>query len=510
VSSKKKDLDLQLAEDIAQFYDDPLGFVKYAWEWGKPGTSYQNIKGLQPWQERFLADLGKQIKDRAFNGTDAVAPIRYAIASGHQTAKTTMLSWLVCFIMSTRVGCQGTVTANTFTQLQNKTWASIQRWMKCCVTASWFEIGSEKIYRKGHKESWFVSAQTCSEDNSESFAGQNCSGSTSFYIFDESSAISDKIFEVAEGGLLSGEPMIILAGNPTRAEGKLYRTCFGSEKNRWNHFVIDSRESEISNKEQIQQWIDDYGLDSDFCRVRILGLPPRASDLQFIDTNRVKLARERQPFYDETDPLVVGIDIARGGADSNVIYFRRGADGKSIPPIRIPGEHTKDSMYMVAKIAEVMSGVYTKGEKPAMAFLDSVGIGGPIGDRLRQLGYKNVMDVSFAWKSPDVKCANMRSYCWSRMRDWLATGAIVDDPQLELDLTAPGYTHNASDAILLESKDTIKKRGNSPDIADALALTFAMNVAPKIIRPMLGDRPLNAQSGPYYGSGSPKRGTPWI
>src|SRR4051812_8530790 len=85
----------------------------------------------------------------------------------------------------------------------------------------------------------------------------------------------------------------------------------------------------------------------------------------------------REPFFDESDPLVVGVDIARGGADSNVIYFRRGGDGKSIPPIKIPGAETRDSMRMVSKLAEVLSGACSSGEKPAVMFVDGTGIGGP-------------------------------------------------------------------------------------------------------------------------------------
>jgi hypothetical protein len=112
--------------------------------------------------------------------------------------------------------------------------------------------------------------------------------------------------------------------------------------------------------------------------------------------------------------------------------------------------------------------------------VDGTGIGGPIVDRLKQLGHSNVVEVQFGAEAPDAKYANMRAYMWGRLRDWLPKGAIDADPRLEMDLTAPGYTHDKRDRVVLESKEHLKDRGiDSPDDADALALTFAAPVAAK-------------------------------
>ena len=117
--------------------------------------------------------------------------------------------------MSSRPRCQGTVTSNTFPQLSTKTWASIQKWIALSITNSWFTATGSLLFHLGHKETWFCSAQSCREENSEAFAGQHSLTSTSFYLFDEASAIPDKIFEVAEGGLTDSEPHIYCFGNPT-------------------------------------------------------------------------------------------------------------------------------------------------------------------------------------------------------------------------------------------------------------------------------------------------------
>jgi len=150
--------------------------------------------------------------------------------------------------------------------------------------------------------------------------------------------VPDKIHEVEEGGLTDGEPMQFLFGNATRSQGAFHRACFGSQRNRYVVTVVDSRESKFTNKAQIAEWIQDYGEDSDFVRVRVRGLPPAASDLQYIDAQRVYDAQKRrvEPLSDE--PLVCGLDVARGGGDDCVFRFRRGPDAASLQPIRIPGE----------------------------------------------------------------------------------------------------------------------------------------------------------------------------
>lgn len=478
-----------LHEAVAEYYADPFGFVMFAYPWGEPGVLEQH-SGPDTWQREFLENIGRQVSERGFAGIDPVSPIREAVSSGHGIGKSVIVAWLVDWLMSTRPHCQGTITANTITQLSTKTWAAIQRWTKLCKTGHWFEINSDRMYRKGFKESWFCAPQSSKEENSEAFAGQHAADSTSFYVFDEASAISRKIYEVAEGGLTDGEPMIFLFGNPTKSSGAFHEACFGLMRHRWHPVIVDSRTSRFTNKEQIAEWVTDYGEDSDFVRVRVRGLPPSASELQFIDLARVAAAQRRDAMPLSDDPLVCGLDMARGGSDECVFRFRRGPDGRSIPAIRITGEQSRDSMKLVALASEVLGKDYG-GRKVAVMFVDATGgsVGGPVADRLRQLGHRHVIDVQFGGESPDPKYANMRAYMWGKMRDWLERGAIDATAALETDLTEPGYRHDKQDRLLLESKEDMKKRGvDSPDDGDALALTFAQVVsaarpAPPVYRP---------------------------
>lgn len=479
---------LALAEWARDCAEDPLRFVYEAYPWGEPGA-LRDHAGPDTWQREFLMRLRQEVQARKFDGVTAVQPIRTATSSGHGIGKSVMVAWLVNWIMSTRPHCQGTITANTFTQLETKTWAAVQRWTKLCITAPWFTVVSNRMYHTEFRESWFCAPQSCREENSEAFAGQHAADSTSFYINDEDSAVPDKIHEVSEGGLTDGEPMQFLFGNPTRTTGAFHRAAFGAQRNRYIVTVVDSRESRFTNKAQIAEWIQDYGEDSDFVRVRVRGLPPAASDLQYIDSESVRNAQLRPVSNLPDDPLVCGLDVARGGSDFCVFRFRRGTDARSIPAVRIPGEQARDSMRLVTLATDILSRVYD-GRKVQTMFVDGTGIGGPIADRLRQLGHKNVIEVQFGAEAPDAKFANMRAYMWGQMRSWLPKGCIDTSSRLEMDLTGPGYSHDKRDRIVLEAKEKMKDRGvDSPDDGDALALTFAMPVRSDAMQAVMPYRP---------------------
>lgn len=469
--------DEELIELMAALRNDPLKFVHAAYPWGQKGP-LADYDGPDKWQTELLKDIGREARSRAFDGALPVLPIREAISSGHGIGKSTTSGWITNWILSTRPHSVGTVTANTYPQLETKTWPAILKWTKLCITAHWFIIGADKISAKCSPDSWFVSAQTCRRENSEAFHGQHAANSTSWYLFDEASAIPDEIWEAAEGGLTDGEPMIFAWGNPTRNQGKFHRIVFGSDRNRWKQRIIDSRECKFTNKQLIEEWVNDWGEDSDFVRVRVRGMAPRAGDFQFIDQDRITEAQRRLPKCLPDDPLIAGFDVSGGGAAWNVIAFRRGYDARTIPPIRLPGEFTRgDRGPMLSKLTDVLSD-QRPGHKVAMMFVDSA-FGAPYVERLRAMGFTNVQEVNFGAASPDRHQANMRAYMWNKLRDWLEHGAIVTDPVLENDLVGPCADRNRRDQLVLESKQDMQKRGiDSPDNADALALTFAAHVPP--------------------------------
>ena len=276
------EVDRALCKAMAELYADPLAFVELAFPWGKPGP-LQDESGPDANQAEFLRSLADEVRSRRFNGRDPVLPVLMAETSGHGTGKSAMGAWITWWILSTRPSSRGTVTAGTYAQLDARTWAAIQWWGKLCVTAGWFDIQAHGIYSREDPDSWNCVAQTCKEENAQSFAGQHARSSTSWYLFDEASEVPNKIWETASGGLTDGEPMFFAWGQCVRNTGAFYEVCFGSQQARWNTRRVDSRTSKFTNKQLIKQWAADYGEESDYFRVRVLGMAPSASELQYID-----------------------------------------------------------------------------------------------------------------------------------------------------------------------------------------------------------------------------------
>jgi len=229
----------------------------------------------------------------------------------------------------------------------------------------------------------------------------------------------------------------------------------------------------MTNKTQIATWVKDYGEDSDFVRVRVKGEFPRAGTMQFIDSERVQQAVERALVTEWNPALVMGVDIARHGEDQTVIRFRRGLDARSIPAVkfRIP-----DLMAVAGRVMEQIG-----AHNPDAVFVDGTGIGWGVVDRLHQLGCSTVIGVDFGGKADRrdgseaaVSYANKRAEMWGFMKEWCQFGCLPDDRELRADLTAIDYGYDAANAIRLERKDDMRRRGlASPDDGDALALTFA-------------------------------------
>jgi hypothetical protein len=475
-----------LAAQLARYRDDPLGYVQDVFPWRE--GELRDDAGPDEWQKQFLIDLGAEVRKRGFNGYDPVEAVRMAVASGHGIGKGVVMAFIACWIMDTRPNSQGTVTANTFPQLSSKTWPTICRWRTLSVARDWWQITGDSIYHKESKDAfgvpqWFLRCQSSDETNSEAFSGQHKKDSTSYYLFDEASAIGAKIWEKADGGLTDGEPMFFAMGNPTRNTGEFHEICFGFKRHRWNVRSIDSRTSRFTNKLEIQKLIDDYGIDSDRVRYQVLGLPPNQDESQFIGKSEVRGAMERKVYVLGDEPLVAGVDVADGGSAWFIVRFRRGLDGNPCAPIRIAGSKCDRTM-MISTLSRLLRDgvVLANGQRHSVAamFVDSA-FGAPICERLHTLGYGQVQEINFGGRSPDIHQENMRAFMWQRMKDWLERGSIdPNDTKLEIDLTGPGWHHNKLNKLVLESKEHMRadRGAPSPDDGDALALTFAATVAP--------------------------------
>lgn len=439
-------------------YADPALFVQVSFPWGQEGP-LKDFKGPDKWQAAQLKRIGQKIRK------EPLGTIREAIASGHGVGKSALTAWIILWAMSTRPNVSGVVTANTKTQLETKTWRELAVWHKRLIwNKDWFKWTATKFMHAEHPETWFFAAIPNTEHNSEAFAGLHATHV--MVLFDEASAISDRIWEVTEGAMTTPRAMWFTYGNPTRNTGR-FRECFGARQHRWTTAQIDSRDCMMTNKEELKNWEEDYGEDSDFFRVRVRGVFPRASDSQFIPSDIVRNAMKRtlpKSAYQHY-PRSLGVDVARFGTNRSVIIRRQG------PKVWEPRS------FVGLDLME-FSGIILDEARQFHAttiFVDGTGVGGGVVDRLRQLGLE-VTDVQFGRQAKDRRSyVNLRSELWGSMKEWLEGEVDLPDYRpLEEELTSIQYGLNAKLQIQLEQKQDMLRRGlASPDVADSLVTSFA-------------------------------------
>jgi hypothetical protein len=356
----------------------------------------------------------------------------------------------------------------------------LTKWQAMIINSHWWEISATKIVpaqwltelverdlKKGTRY-WAAEGKLWSEENPDAYAGvHNHDGM--MLIFDEASGIADAIWAVGAGFFTENilDRYWFAFSNPRRNSGYFFET-FNSKRDFWQTRQIDARTVEGTDKQVYEQIIAEYGEDSIQARVEVYGDFPSAGEDQFISPMIVEDAFKRPKYKDETAPIVIGVDPARGGLDSTVIVVRRGRDIVAIK--RYKGE---DTMSIVGRVIDAIDEY-----KPTLTVIDEGGLGYGILDRLNEQRYK-VRGVNFGWKAKNpVMWGNKRAEMWGAMREWLKTASIPQDKMLKDDLVGPMKKPNSAGTIFLEGKKEMKSRGlASPDAADALAVTFAYPVA---------------------------------
>ena len=465
--------------------DDPYAFVMFVFPWGKANTPLEHIDGPREWQATILKEIRDHIKANGLimANRKIAEMLREAVASGRGIGKSALVAWLVYWFMSTQIGSTTIVTANTEQQLRSRTWAEVAKWAAMGINAHWFDVTATALkpaawfaelitkQLKIDAAYYYAQAQLWSEENPDAFAGaHNPKGM--MLIFDEASGIPTPIWTVSEGFFTeaSKHRYWFAFSNPRRNTGAFFE-CFNKNRNFWRTRNIDSRSVEENDQSIYQKIIDQYGEDSDEARVEVKGLFPNQGARQFISNTSVLNAQDREPQMDRGAPLVMGVDVARFGEDKSVIAFRQGRDAKSIEWQKYK---SIDTVALVNRGADAANKY-----KPEAIFVDGNGVGGGVVDQLKALGYRVIEVQAGASPNDGNKYVNKRVEMWDLMREWLNIGSIPKDAELFTDLTSPEYDYHATTSQLkLERKDEMKKRHlASPDIAEALALTFSQPVS---------------------------------
>jgi hypothetical protein len=464
--------------------DDPYTFVMFAYPWGVKGTPLAHFKGPRRWQVKVLRRIARHIRE----GKEIDLPrlLRIARSSGRGIGKSALVSWLIDWFNTTRIGSTVIVSANTETQLRSITWAEISKWTAMSIHSHWWEVSGitrnpakwlrelvERDLRKG-TEYWGAMGKLWSEENPDAYAGaHNHDGM--MVIFDEASGIPDSIWSVANGFFTEPTPnRFWFAFSQGRRNQGYFFEIFNKKRDLWDSDQIDARTVEGTDPQVYQEIIDEYGEDSDEARVEVYGMFPDNDEEMFISPSRVEKAAKRDLKDDLTAPIIIGVDPAGSetGSDWFTITVRQGDKQKKISRYKL----SDDEIGTMEGVGHVINAI--EEWNPMMTNIDSTGMGGPIADRLREQGYK-VRKVNFAWASSEPqRYGNKRAEMWGKMKKWLENGQILDDKRLKADLCGPKKKPNSKGVMFLESKKDMKGRGlASPDAGDALALTFAFKVA---------------------------------
>jgi hypothetical protein len=442
----KASSDAKEFEDFIRLYrNDPVKFVRVV-------LRETPLK----WQEELLRKI-------------AAGKRRISVRAGHGVGKSTVCSWAIVWVMCTRFPQKCVMTAPTAGQLFDALFSELKAQVNKLppVLRDSFDVLSDRISLKAAPESSFASARTSSSERPEALAGIH--SENVLLIVDEASAVPEPVFEAAAGSMSGHSACTILIGNPTRNSGLFYRTHHELSSD-WDTMHVSCLDIPLVSKDFVEQIKATYGEGSNAYRIRVLGEFAVADNDTLIAAELVDAAMGRDVPVDVSDGMIYGLDVARFGTDRSALCKRK---GNVVMEVKSWGG--LDLMQLVGAVVNE-----ARTDNPVEICVDTIGLGSGVADRLREMGY-NVRDVNVAESSAMNPNANkLRDELWLAVKDWLAsrTVRIPNDQTLRHELVAPRYNFSSSGKIVVESKDAMKKRGmRSPDLADAVCLTFAGNAA---------------------------------
>ena len=401
---------------------------------------------------------------------DAIAKHdRVAIKSGHGVGKTAFESWVVLWWLMTHYPCKVAVTANSAHQLSDVLWTEIDRWARNMPSAfkDLLEFKSDKISLKGATDSFAV-ARTSRRENPESLAGFH--SPHMLFVVEEASGVPNVIFETASGALSTPGAKIIMCGNPTRSDGYFY-DAFHNDRDKWHCITVSCEEGEYVDPKFIDEMADKYGAESNVFKVRVLGEFPTQSDDVLLPLHLIEDAVTRDVEAGPTTPVVWGLDVARFGGDRSALAKRQG--NVLVEPIKT--WQNKDLMELAGIVLSEYDAV-PYSMRPQAIYIDAIGLGAGLADRLRELDMPAVAVSVSETASLKDRFNRLRDELFWSCREWFEARDchIPDDGTLMAELSGIRYKYLSTGKLKVESKDEMKRRGQrSPDVADAFVLTFA-------------------------------------
>lgn len=392
---------------------------------------------------------------------------------------------------------KGFLLSVTRDNLRDNLWAELSKWhQKGKWVREYFTWTKERFYCNDHPSTWFLAARSFDKKASAEQQGETLSGLHSEFVLievDESGTIPIDVLKKGEQALGNCKwGRIIQAGNPSTTEGMLYAAS-SVMSDLWKIIRItgdpdDPKRSPRIDLTWANQQIKMYGRDDPWVMSYILGLFPPTSLNSLLGPDQVRASMEiyHEPHKYESVQKRIGVDVARFGDDRTVLFPRQGLWSR--PPVVMRGA---DTLQITARL---IAGKFKYESE--VEYIDATGgFGAGVIDQMRAAGHSPI-GINFSSRASDPRYFNKRSEMWFEMAEWIKRGGRLPNlPGIVKELTTPQYfLHKGT--LRLEEKDQIKKRlGSSPDLADALALTFAVKDCPMnlqhLLPPTMGGGPAN-------------------
>lgn len=406
--------------------------------------------------------------------------------------KTTVESWMGWKFLSCHADRgehpRGVAFSITWDNLRGNLWPELSKWQQ---RSEWlqtaFAYEKERIFAKDHPETWYLAARSWPKTANAEEQGKTIAGLHSPYVLvlaDESGAIPVPVLRACDQ-IFSTGPIFgkfVQAGNPISLEGMLYAAAT-TLRDQWHVIRItgdpDDPDAWVHSPRVgpapiawARQQIAAYGKDNPWIMSSILGHFPPSSINSLLGVDEVEAAMKRHlpdSAYDWSQKRL-GIDVARYGDDRTVIFPRQGL--AAFRPIVM--RHARSTPVSVDIANKVLGAKQQWGSE--LELIDATG-GWAAGasDVMRSNGV-TAIDVQFHSKhTNDPRYYNRRAEMWFEMARWIQRGGAMPlMPEMVAELTTPTYVFKDG-KFLVEPKELIKKRlGRSPDLADALALTFGL------------------------------------
>lgn len=446
------------------------------WRAGGPAAFAQEVLGATPTDQQWEAS--REIVKRR----------RVSIRSGHGTGKSTFMAWCVLWFLACYFPAKVPATAPTAHQLEDVLWSEI---------AKWHRTMKERYPALGGQFTWSAGAFRMASAPNESFsvartsrperpeALQGFHAENILFLIDEASGVSDNVFEVAEGALSTDGAFVVMAANPTRQSGYFFDSHH-KMRGAWAALHWDGEKSPMVSRAYIENMAKKYGRTSSVFKVRVKGEFVGAPD-GVISLELCEAAKIREVAVIASAPVIWGVDVARFGDDSSALAKRKG--NHQLGPVR--EWWGKDTM-QTAGLIKAEWDVAPEAERPEAIYVDVIGIGAGVVDRLKELNLPvvgvNVAEAEAVNDKSERQFNRLRDELWWKGREWLEAKDchMAEDEETIAELTVPTYTILSNGLIKVEGKPELKARGvKSPNRADAWLLTFAeLGAPPKPLKPL--------------------------